>query len=179
MTQNSHFLKLEVGFFSSKKSFSQIFQNTAHLSYLNFNSVNFHKNQRNFFGSEYPRFINLKLDFFPVKKSFSQIFQISAHLFYLNFISVNFHKNQRNFFAHKKIACYLWGFWIYFSEIPPILKLEVGFFSSKKMFFTDFPNSGTFIPSKLYFWKNSQKIRGTFFSPKTPDFGTWSRIFFQ
>ena len=37
-------------FFSSKKSFLQIFQNTAYLSYLNFISVNFHKNQRNFFG---------------------------------------------------------------------------------------------------------------------------------
>ena len=45
-------LKLEVGFFpSKKKSFSQIFQNTAYLSYLNFISVNFHKNQRTFFGS--------------------------------------------------------------------------------------------------------------------------------
>ena len=31
------FLKVEVGFFSDKKSFSQIFQISAHLYHLNFN----------------------------------------------------------------------------------------------------------------------------------------------
>ena len=80
-------LKVEVGFFSGKKSFSQIFQNTANFFHLNFISVNFHKNQRNFFGREggrelmtigisifffrkYLRFWNLKLDFCPLKKVF-------------------------------------------------------------------------------------------------------------
>ena len=45
-------LQVEVGIFSGKKSFSQIFQNTANFFYLNFISVNFHKNQRNFFGRQ-------------------------------------------------------------------------------------------------------------------------------
>ena len=71
------------------------------------------------------------------------------------------------------------GISIFFLKIPPIFKLEIWFFSAEKKFFADFPNIGTFIPSKLYFYKNSQKIRETFFPPKTPDFGTWSRIFFQ
>merc|ERR1711911_319048 len=105
----------------------------------------------NFFFSKYPVFSNLMLDFFPVKKSFFQIFQIAAHLFHLNFISEKTPKKSENLFFAEKSACYLWGFGFFFPKIPPILKLEVGFFSSKKMFFTDFPNSGTFIPSKLYF----------------------------
>ena len=46
------FEKLKLDFFPVKKSFSQIFQNTANFFYLNFISVNFHKNQRNFFGRE-------------------------------------------------------------------------------------------------------------------------------
>ena len=79
----------------------------------------------------------------------------------------------------KKSACYLWGFRFFFLKIPPFFKLEVGFFSAKKKFFADFPNFGTFIPSKLYFWKNSQKIREPFLVTKYPHFETWSRIFFQ
>ena len=51
----------------------------------------------------------------------------------------------------KKRACYLWGFRFFFLKIPPIFKLEVGFFSAKKKFFADFPKYGKFFPSKLYF----------------------------
>ena len=43
-------LKIEVGIFSDKKTFSQIFQNLANLFTLNFIFVNLKKNQRNFFG---------------------------------------------------------------------------------------------------------------------------------
>ena len=42
---------------------------------------------------------------------------------------------------------------IFFPKIPPILKLEVGFFSAKKKFFADFPKYGKFFPSKLHFYK--------------------------
>ena len=76
------------------------------------------------------------LDFFPLKKSFSQIFQILAHLFHLNFISEKTPKKSEELFFPQK---------------PPILELEVGFFSSKKKFFSDFPKYGKIIPSKPYF----------------------------
>merc|ERR1711911_122335 len=90
----------------------------------------------NFFFSKYPVFSNLMLDFFPLKKSFSQIFQILAHLFHLNFISEKTPKKSEELFFRQK---------------PPILELEVGFFSSKKKFFSDFPKYGKLIPSKPSF----------------------------
>ena len=53
--QNPRFFNLKQDFFPVKKSFLQIFQNTANFFYLNFISVNFHKNQRNFFGRQVGR----------------------------------------------------------------------------------------------------------------------------
>ena len=57
------FSNLESDFFPVKKSFSKIFQNTAHFFYLNFISKKKQKNQRNFFvrsvgreGAHYHRF---------------------------------------------------------------------------------------------------------------------------
>ena len=110
--KSSPFWNLKLDFFPLKKSFSKIFQNTAHFFYLNFISKKKTKKSENpffteksacyqwgfwFFFPKYPRFWNLKSDFFPLKKSFLQIFQNTANFFYLNFISVNFHKNQRIF----------------------------------------------------------------------------------
>ena len=51
---------------------------------------------------------------------------------------------------------------IFFPKIPPILKLEVGFFSGKKKFFRDFPNLSTFIYSKLHFCKFEKKSENLF-----------------
>ena len=51
---------------------------------------------------------------------------------------------------------------IIFFKIPPILKLEVGFFSGKKKFFRDFPNLSTFIYSKLHFCKFEKKSEKLF-----------------
>ena len=51
---------------------------------------------------------------------------------------------------------------IFFPKIPPILKLEVGFFSGKKKFFRDFPNLSTFIYSKLHFCKFEKKSEKLF-----------------
>ena len=96
------FWNLKLDFFPVKKSFSQIFQNTANLFHLNFISKKKKKNQRNFFSPKYPPFWNLKLDFFPLKKSFSKIFQNTAHLFYLNFISKKKTKKSENRFFAKK-----------------------------------------------------------------------------
>merc|ERR1711973_1007721 len=47
--KSNFFGNLKLDFFPIKKSFSQIFQNTANFFYLNFTSVNFHKNQRTYF----------------------------------------------------------------------------------------------------------------------------------
>ena len=106
-------MKIEVGFFSGKKSFLQIFQNTANFLYPNFISKKKTKKSENLFFAEksacylwgfgfffpkYPRFWNLKSDFFPVKKCFSQIFQIAAHLFHLNLISEKTPKKSENIF---------------------------------------------------------------------------------
>ena len=44
--------QLEVGIFSDSKHFSHIFQIVAHLSYLNFISVDLKKNQRTFYETE-------------------------------------------------------------------------------------------------------------------------------
>ena len=48
-------LKLEVGFFSDKKSFSQIFQNTANFLIIILLCAKFQQNQRNFFDQEVGR----------------------------------------------------------------------------------------------------------------------------
>ena len=47
--------QLEVGIFSDSKHFSHIFQIVAHLSYLNFISVDLKKNQRTFYETEVGR----------------------------------------------------------------------------------------------------------------------------
>ena len=55
------------------------------------------------------------------------------------------------------------GILIFFFKIPPILKIEVGFFSGKRKFFADFPKYGKFICSKLHickFEKKSEKLLG-------------------
>ena len=51
---------------------------------------------------------------------------------------------------------------IFFPKIPPILKLEVGFFSGKKKFFADFPKYGKFFLSKLHFCKFEKKSEKLF-----------------
>ena len=60
-------------------------------------------------------------------------------------------------FAHafKKRPPTYGVFDFFFSKIPPILKIEVGFFSGKKKFFADFPKYGKFFLSKLHFCKFS------------------------
>ena len=88
-----------------------------------------------FFFSKYPRFSNLKLDFFPIEKLLHKTFFL-ANFIISELIMSEVSKDLRN---------------IFFPKIPPILELEVGFFSTKKKFFADFPKYGNFFPSKLYF----------------------------
>ena len=47
---------------------------------------------------------------------------------------------------------------IFFHKIPPILKLEVGFFSDRKKFFADFRKLDMFISPEVYFYKKKKKI---------------------
>ena len=90
-----------------------------------------------FFFLKIPRIFKLEVGFFSAF-FFSQFSQISAHLFHLNFISEKTpKKSEKPFFPPK----------------PPILELEVGFFSSKKKFFAGFPKYSTFFSSKLHFCK--------------------------
>ena len=59
----------------------------------------------------------------------------------------------RSWFKKKRLLPI--GISIFFLKIPPILKLEVGFFSGTKKFFADFPKYGKFFLSKLHFCKFS------------------------
>ena len=47
---------------------------------------------------------------------------------------------------------------IFLTKIPPILKLEVGFFSDRKKFFADFRKLDMFISPEVYFYKKKKKI---------------------
>ena len=88
-----------------------------------------------FFFSKYLRFWKLKLDFFPIEKLLHKTFFL-ANFIISELIMSEVSKDLRNLFFPKK---------------PRILELEVGFFSTKKKFFADFPKYGNFFPSKLYF----------------------------
>ena len=59
---------------------------------------------------------------------------------------------------------------IFFPKIPPILKIEVGFFSGKKKFFAEFPKlkKNNFRCSKSE--QSFKKFAEHFFSQNTPDF---------
>ena len=85
------------------------------------------------------------------------------------------------------------GFLTFFPKIPPILNLKSDFFPVKKSFFQIFQNMAhlfylNFIskktPKKSENLFSRKKVPATygvldFFSQNTPDFETWSRIFFQ
>jgi len=78
---------------------------------------------------------------------------------------------------------------VFFHKIPPILKLEVGFFSDRKKFFADFRKLDMFISPEVYFYK--KKIAEPFWiiiihhsfihhsDQKIPDFENSSWIFFH
>merc|ERR1712131_401899 len=61
------------------------------------------------------------------------------------------------------------GFSIFFLKIPPILKIEVGFFSDRKTFAqNDFP--GKFYYFGTNYERSFKRFAEPFFSQKTPDF---------
>merc|ERR1712198_347162 len=87
-------------------------------------------------------------DFCPLKKFF-EIFLPKYHESPLcKVIMTEVSRHLRNIFFHK---------------IPPILKLEVGFFSDRKKFFADFRKLDIFFSAKVYFYKK-KKIREPFLS---------------
>ena len=65
------------------------------------------------------RFWKFKLDFFPLKKVFEIFWQNTMNKRLLNYLWPKFQEICGRFFFHK---------------IPPILKVEVGFFSDRKSF---------------------------------------------
>ena len=72
---------------------------------------------------------------FSEEKSFSQIGLNRKIIFF----ETNYERSFKIFAEH------------FFSQNTPDFELEVGFFSSKKKFFSDFPKYGKLIPSKPYF----------------------------
>ena len=94
-------LKLEVGFVSGKKSFSQIFENTAHLFYLEFISKKTPKKSENIFWSPKPPIFQLKLDFFPLQKSFQRFTKIRHIFSILTLFLKKLPKNQRTFYDRE------------------------------------------------------------------------------
>ena len=71
-----------------------------------------------FFFSKYLRFWKLKLDFFPIEKLLHKTIFL-ANFIISELIMSEVSKDLRN---------------IFFPKIPPILKLEVGFYSDRKTF---------------------------------------------
>ena len=93
-SQKPPILKLEVGFFSDRKRFSQIFENWQKFFHLNF--IFIRKNQRNFFDHKNPQFWNLKSDFFPIKKVFRRFSKIG---FFFTWSLFLLKKNQSLFWS--------------------------------------------------------------------------------
>ena len=79
-------------------------------------------------------------------------------------------KIREPFFKSKKGLLPM-GILIFFLKIPPILKIEVGFFSDRKTF------AQNVFPGKFYYFgtnyeRSFKRFAEPFFSQKTPDFGT-------
>jgi len=77
----------------------------------------------------FSRFWKLKLDFFPIEKVFRKTAK-TKNFSTLELIMSEISANLKNIFFQKKVA----ATWCDFYFSPPILKLEVGFFSDKKSF---------------------------------------------
>ena len=71
------------------------------------------------------------------------------------------------------------GILIFFSKIPPILKLEGGFFSTLKSFWNILSKYGELSLYKLIMTEVSRNLRNIFFTQNTPTFENWRWIFFQ
>merc|ERR1711989_291447 len=79
------------------------------------------------------------------------------------------HRTCKTSGSSQKRACYLWGFRFFFLKIPPIFKLEVGFFSDRKTF------AQKVFPGKFYYFgtnyeRSFKRFAELFFSQNTPDF---------
>ena len=112
-----------------------------------------------FFFPKYPRFWKLKLEYFPIKKVFRKTAKYGK-LSFFKLIMSEVSKDLRNIFF-----------------TPPILKVEVGFFSDRIFFFTFFPNCGTFICCKLIMSEVSAKSEDIFFAEKSASY-LWGFWFF-
>merc|ERR1712168_1145236 len=113
-------LNFQVGFFSFKLDVFPLFEIWEIFFHLNFISIKKEKKtEKLFLTTKNPRFSNFKSDFFPIEKVFSQIFENTEIFFHLKVISKKKKKKSEKLFREQK---------------PPILTLEVGFFSDRKFF---------------------------------------------
>ena len=118
-SKKSPIFKIQVGFFSTYKSFWNFLRKYGELSLFKLYMTEVSTHLRNFFFSKNPRFWKFKLDFFPLEKVFEILWRNTMNKRLLNYLWLKFQEICGIFFFHK---------------IPPILKVEVGFFSDRKRF---------------------------------------------
>ena len=88
-------LKLEVGFLSDRKSFSQIFEITAYLSHLQFISIK--KNRETFSRAKTPDFSTLSRIFLRLKQFFAHFPNYSKFIYYKLIMSKFSSKSEQLF----------------------------------------------------------------------------------
>ena len=99
-----------------------------------------------------PPILKLEVGIFSDRIFFSQIGLNRKIIFF----ETNYERSFKRFAEH------------FFSQNTPDFELEVGFFSSKKKFFADFPNRGKFILPKLHICKFKKKSENLFLRKKVP-----------
>merc|ERR1712198_452545 len=104
-----------------------------------------------FFFQKIPDFENSSWIFFHLKKVLKFFGKIRRNIY----IQTNYDRSFNKFGEH------------FFHKIPPILKLEVGFFSDKKSFSQIFENTEILFHLRVICKK--KKIRETFSGAKPPD----------
>ena len=70
--------------------------------------------------------------------------------------------------SSKKGTCYLWGFLFFTSKKPPILKIQVRFFSTYKCFWNFLPKYSELSYIKLIMTEVSRNLRNIFFRKIPP-----------
>ena len=126
---------------------------SAEFNKMRITSAEFNKKNQNFW--------KLKLDCFPIKKVFRKTAN-NKKIAYFKPIMSEISANLKDIFREQK---------------PPILKLEVGFFSDRKFFWKIFEKWQKFFHLKFLSKKKIKKWENFFGSSNTPGFETWSRIF--
>ena len=147
--KNPRFWKFKLDFFPLEKVFEILWRNTMNKRLLNYLWLKFQEICGIFFFTKYPRFWKLKSDFFPIEKVFRKTANIKK-ISYFKLIMSEISANLKKLFREQK---------------PPILKLEVGFFSDRKSFSQIFENTANFFHLDFISIKKkiSEKLFGSSF----------------